>query len=83
MILPEAAVHEKARPCGQRSVAPIFSSQPALNSCWGGMLPSMQMMTGRPSLRSARRRDENCLRYAFPAEAEKSFEDWRVGGLEG
>ena len=25
----------------------------------------------------------NCLRYASPAEAEKSFEDWRVGGLEG
>ena len=25
----------------------------------------------------------DCLRYASPAEAEKSFEDWRVGGLEG
>ena len=25
----------------------------------------------------------NCLRFAYPAEAEKSFEDWRVGGLEG
>ena len=23
------------------------------------------------------------MRYASPAEAEKSFEDWRVGGLEG
>ena len=24
----------------------------------------------------------DCLRYASPAEAEKSFEDWRVGELE-
>ena len=44
------------------------------------------MEAGKPVMRELPRvasPPKNSLRYASSAEAEKSFEDWRVGGLEG